>query len=218
MRVRLLALGLLAIGSAWADQSAIPDYEAARKLFWTQLHPGGGYTLYCGARFGRDRRSEAGEPVNIEHVYPASWMARELKCGTRAQCRARSPRFNRMEADLHNLYPALQAINDARGARRYGEIAGERWWRPDCDFEVDGASVEPRPRARGNIARAMFYMQQEYGLPLYARHAALLRRWAEADPPNPHDRARNDRIERLQGNRNPFLDGAPLPPPPTPSI
>ncbi len=65
----------------------------------------GGWTLYCGEPF-RDRSG-----LSVEHIYPASWMAEHLGCGSRKQCRQNSERFNYMEADLHNLYPALPSIN-----------------------------------------------------------------------------------------------------------
>ena len=87
-------------------------------------------------------------------------------------------------------------------------VNGERRLFGRCDFELDDQQrlVEPRPAVRGEIARAMFYMQQEYGVKIFRRQAELLRRWHRRDPPDAMERIRNDRIERLQGNRNPFID------------
>jgi hypothetical protein len=34
----------------------------------------------------------------------------------------------------------------------------------------------------------------------------MLKRWHETDPPNAHERLRNNVIQKLQGNRNRFID------------
>ncbi len=187
-----------------ADQTRIKDYEEARALFWSKLYSEGGETLYCGRSFGdRNRRG-----VNIEHVFPMSWAARELRCGRRKQCRANNPRFNRLEADLHNLFPSRKDINDVRGSFRFGDVRGERREYGSCDFEVDERRrvVEPRPVARGEIARAMFYMHSEYGLRIFSKLGRTLKRWHYEDPPSEQEKRRNDVIEDIQGTRNPYID------------
>jgi deoxyribonuclease-1 len=175
-------------------------------VFWRTLYPDGGRGLYCGEPFAPHDRA-----YNIEHVFPMSWVIRELRCGDRDRCRRTSERFNRIESDMHNLYPARKELNQARGAYRYGEIAGERPYRAGCDFELDPRArvVEPRPEARGEIARAMLYMERQHGMPLYRRTRALMERWHREDPPGPAERLRNDLIERVQGNRNPYVDADP---------
>lgn len=207
MKSRSICIALLAlavqVSPTTAQQVRIPDYETARHLFWSRLYPAGGETLYCGRKWRDDRRG-----LNIEHVFPMSWVTRALRCGRRKQCRDRSPLFNRIEADLHNLYPSWRVINDARSSYRFGEIAGELRYFGKCDFEVDEQNrvVEPRPAVRGEIARAMFYMQRAYGMVIYRRQAAMLLDWHRTDPPSDEERRRNDVIEKLQGNRNPFID------------
>ncbi len=136
------------------------------------------------------------------------WVTNELDCGTRKQCRKASERFNLIEADLHNLYPSRQDVNDARSAYRFGMLSGESRAFGDCDFEVNEQRrvVEPRPASRGEIARAMFYMKEQYGLTIFRRSGELLRQWHRQDPPGKHERWRNDRIEVIQGTRNMFVD------------
>jgi deoxyribonuclease-1 len=109
---------------------------------------------------------------------------------------------------MHNMYPARPELNSARGSLAYAEIEGEERRHGACDFEKDDRArrVEPRPAARGEIARAMFYMQHTYGLPIYPRQGETLLRWHRADPPDEAERRRNDAIARLQGRRNPFVD------------
>ena len=190
--------------SACDPAGAILDYEEARQYFWNDLYPAGGQTLYCGESFTAD--SHRG--LNIEHVFPMGWVKNELGCDTRKQCRASSDRFNRIEADLHNLYPSRVDVNDARSAYRFGEVPGERRAFGDCDFEVDERKrvAEPRPASRGEIARAMFYMKEEYGLTIFRKSGELLLQWHIQDQPSKHERWRNDRIEEIQGTRNMFVD------------
>lgn len=200
----VLLCGTAAQAGGGPGQTRIEDYEQARKLFWRHLYNDGGETLYCARQFGAGYNAG----INVEHVFPMAWVTNALKCGRRKQCRERSERFNRIEADLHNLFPARTEINDARGAMRYGEIPGERHWDGQCDFEVDEGrrAVEPRPAARGEIARAMFYMQDMYDLVIFNRQGALLKRWHRQDPVSAHERRRNEVIERIQGTRNKFID------------
>jgi len=146
--------------------------------------------------------------MNIEHVFPMSWVTHSLRCGDRNQCRDQSPQFNRIEADLHNLYPALIHVNKARSSFPFGLIAGEKRRFRGCDFEVNEFKriAEPRPAVRGNIARAVFYMSYTYGLPLFRKQKNLLLKWHQQDPPDRAEKRRNVAIEKLEGARNPFID------------
>ena len=96
---------------------------------------------------------------------PASWMKKAAGCPgrTREQCRKESQRFNLMEADLHNLWPAIGKVNQLRSNFAFAIIPLEEWDFPGCDFEVESRKVEPRPAARGEIARSMLYMAHQYG-------------------------------------------------------
>ncbi len=196
-----LCLSLLLVSPALADQTQIPKYRKARELHWEKLYPDGGFTFYCGDPF------EDKTGLNVEHIYAASWMAAFFGCRTREQCQATSERFNRMEADMHNLYPARADVNRARSNFLFGIIAGEPG-PEECDFEHNTSNriAEPRPRARGNIARAIFYMHKEYGLPIDTRMVNLLKAWNRADPVSCHEMRRNNTIEELQGTRNRFID------------
>lgn len=192
------------LGPSGGGQTGIETYEDARPVFWRQVYPDGGRTLYCDEPFGPGYN----RGLNIEHVFPMAWVTNALKCGTRNQCRRNSDRFNQIEADLHNLYPSRTEVNDARGAMRFGDIPGERRRFGRCDFEVDEGArvVEPRPGARGEIARAMFYMRDTYGMIIFDDLGRRLQRWHRDDPVSAHERQRNDAIEQIQGTRNEYID------------
>ena len=202
---RLLIIGISIVAwGAIAEPRAFESYFDALPVFWDQVYPNGGETLYCGKPFGKRR----GRSVNIEHVFPMAWAMKAEGCRSREQCRDLSLRFNRIEADMHNLYPSRKDINKTRSSFPYAMVQGEQRAFGKCDFELDHRKrrVEPRPEARGNIARAMFYMQDTYGLRIYRRQGELLRDWNRDDPPDREERRRNEVIASIQGNRNKFID------------
>ena len=131
------------------------------------------------------------------------------RIGIAAQCQ-----LTGLRKLLHNLWPAIGAINSSRGNKLFGEIPGNKralpWGVSDlnCDYERttgSNAVVEPRDVVKGDIARSLFYMHIEYGLPLNGM-MPMLQRWHAADPPNAHERWRNKIIQGLQVVRNRFID------------
>lgn len=193
------------------EQSANVDrsYRKTIPVFWNNVYPSGGATLYCAQGFDGGYHKH----VNIEHVFPMSWVMKGLRCGDRNQCRRSSERFRFIESDMHNMFPALSEVNKIRSAMSFSTIKGEKHLKLDsvsnCDFEVDFRKrrVEPRPAARGEIARAMLYMDDTYPeLELFKRQREMLIKWHQADRPSNLEKKRNDVIERLQGTRNRWVD------------
>jgi len=209
MRFFALIGVLLTITLSYMNVSAIENYQEAKKVFWKELYPKG-HTLYCRAKISGKRRKD----INVEHVFPMAWVKSSLKCGTRDECRINSRLFNEIEADLHNLYPSLAKLNYERQAYRFGTVKGEeRRYGPRCDFEVSKRYrvAEPRAAVRGDIARAMFYMEHRYeSLFLFKKQADILLNWHLKDLPSKEEFWRNDKIEKIQGNRNPFIDNPEL--------
>lgn len=110
--------------------------------------------------------------------------------------------------DLHNLFaaePDLEALRDGR------------------DYAAAGRGLEPADGWKGDVARALFYMDLRYdgeagGPDLRLVDAAArdgesalgllceLLRWNALDPVDAAERRRNDWIAKRQGSRNPFID------------
>jgi deoxyribonuclease-1 len=169
-----------------------------------ELYASGDETLRCARKSGRRK----GKDINIEHVFPMSWVTWHFKCGHRKDCRRNSGKFNMIEADLHNLWPSLKNINKARRSHLFGIVKSEKPFMRTCDFEVDERRrvVEPRPQVRGEIARSMLYTANEYGLKIRTKFGSTLKRWNRDDRVSAEEKRRNDAIEIIQGNRNPFID------------
>ncbi len=179
----------------------------ASDLFWSDLYAEGGWTLYCGLKFSGNGTTINNNKLVIEHIYPVNKMISFLNCDSRMQCRdSGNKKFMHMEADLHNLYPVWQNLHNFHYDSNYGVIKGEDWRYDGCDFERKNGIAEPRPLARGNIARAIFYMQNKYGVPIGKDLLTILKKWNNQDPPSKHELQRNSKIEEIQGNRNPYID------------
>jgi len=205
--LRILSILLFAV-SVMADQSSQYDYDRiVSGLFWHELYENGGWSLYCGLRLGNvPSLSVEGTRILIEHIYSSNRMIRALGCESRQQCFQEKPEFRQMESDLHNLYPVWLEASNVFHDSNYGEIAGEYWRFDNCDLERENGLFEPRPLARGNIARAIFHMHHTYQLPLDNETLATLKRWNVQDPPSKQEMIRNDKIQALQGKRNRFID------------
>jgi len=127
--------------------------------------------------------------------------------------------------DLHHLRPADKTINSSRNDLDFGE-GGKKHKECDCRRNSMGrgrGTWEPPDEIKGDIARSMFYMDVRYegtdantpDLQLvnaitdspspYLGQLCILFRWHKLDPPNELEKRRNDKIESIQGNRNPFI-------------
>lgn len=203
---------LMSFQQSYAENLPVENYdEVVLNTFWNDLYGNGGWSLYCGYRFDPARSLTEGRLFVIEQIYPVSWMLEHLSCNSRRQCRLdEKSRFTRMEADMHNLYPVWQEIDISRRDTRFGLIEGEDWRYDKCDFERRLGITEPRPLARGNIARSIFYMHNEYGVPIDKKMLKVLKSWNREDPPSKQEVLRNKVIEELQGNRNKFIDNPAL--------
>ncbi len=201
-------LFLCTIFSICVSAEKLNDYDyIATSSFWKELYPGGGWSLYCGYKFAVSKKTASGLNIGIEHIYPTARMTKDAACDSRMQCReSRNEKFIRMEADLHNMYPASQSVITHRYNFNYGLINGEDWRFEDCDLEWKSGVIEPRQIARGNIARAMLYMHSQYKIPVDRKTLVLYKVWNKVDPPSKQELKRNNIIERLQGNRNPYID------------
>ena len=185
-----------------AEQLGVKDFDSAKNLFWETLYPESGWTLYCGEYFN----SKTG--IAIEHIYPMSWVIKHLACDNQENCRTQTGQYQHIESDLHNMYPILETMDNVRKDYQFGIIAEEYREFFECDFEREATVniVEPRPLARGNIARAIFYVRDKYNLPVDIETIKLLIQWHLNDPPSKDEIRRNNIIESLQGTRNKYID------------
>lgn len=129
--------------------------------------------------------------------------------------------------DLYNLYPAGRALSDAQDDKAVpGVVTGGAVSIGGVTFGLtaDGiSSWMPQDDMKGDVARTIFYMATQYPASLWhgfsynmfvdnayptlnRRAVALLMAWHQSDPVDESERRRVDEVERVQGNRNPYVD------------
>ena len=125
---------------------------------------------------------------NREHVWPRSigWF-----------------QYSGAGSDLHHIRPCNSSVNSSRGNKKFGESSG--YYNP---ININGSGKD----YRGDSARIIFYMMvryteaDSYSFTSIAESLELLLKWNELDPVDDLERARNEAVYKIQGNRNPFID------------
>lgn len=159
------------------------------------------YYLYSGEgpkneAQAKQRNSRDLEGYNLEHVVPKSWYDSALP----------------MRDDLHHLFTESRQCNSDRGNLPFREVKGKARTLPDCGSKVGEEAFEPGA-GKGEIARAVLYFVTRHpGLvgdaaeEMSAADIPTLLKWHTQYPVTDYERHRNETIQDLQGNRNPFID------------
>lgn len=211
--------------------AAPASFEAAKTLSRQQVYQDRNQqgTFYCGCSWewtgrsggrvdldscGYRIRAQDTRAIRIEweHIVPASLFGQQRQCwqqGGRSNCKSSDPVFNAMEADLHNLTPAIGETNADRSNYRFGMLPDTPYQHGACDFKVDFPQrvVQPRDEVKGQIARTYFYMHDRYDLRMSAQQQRLLMAWHSQFPPSRWEEERNRRIAGLMGHSNEFITG-----------
>jgi len=162
----------------------------------------------CGFKYRKNKNRS--ERIEWEHIVPAWHFGYQLHCwqnGGRMTCRQTNKKFKQMEADMHNLVPAIGEINGDRSNFKYGMISGEKRVYGKVDMEISFADkrAEPSKRVYGEIARTYFYMRDRYGLRISQQQEKLFIAWNNLDPVTRWEKKRNKLIAEIQGDDNPYV-------------
>jgi len=136
--------------------------------------------------------------INIEHTWPQSRFSHKYAADVQ-------------KSDLHHLFPSDSKLNSIRGSFWFGEVDNPKQALKCGESKFGtwngrGQFFEPPEAHKGHVARALLYFSIRYNLPIDAQEEALLKKWNKAEPVDADERARNDAIMKIQGNRNPFVD------------
>lgn len=163
----------------------------------------------CGFKYRKNKSRS--ERIEWEHIVPAWHFGHQLQCwqnGGRLHCRKTNEQFRQMEADMHNLVPAIGEINGDRSNYKYSMVSGEpRAYGTPVNMEIVFKSriAEPPESVQGDIARTYFYMAKRYNLQISAQQKQLFIAWNNLDPVDDWERQKNQRVKAIQGDENTFI-------------
>jgi len=215
--------------------SSMVSLEIAKKeIKQVYLDSGQTKTLHCGCFFDKQKQvypnscdiTPSKHPINDKkiilkwvHAMPLSAFAGSMHCWNQLICTKSdgsmfkganccgsiSPKFKSMESDMHNLIPSFDwSIGTEKNPIEPVPFGGMEEYKVCTNGGV--ISKDPTAKARGNLARAYFYMSFLYRIQIQNTLEENLRAWHFEDPPDKMEEIRNSLIEQVQGNRNPFID------------
>lgn len=221
---------LLAASSVLASPSHPSSFSEAKKrarTIYSQNLPA--VSFYCGCAIKMEgkkwqpdlescgyqiRKQETrANRIEWEHIVPAWEFGHQLQCwqnGGRKNCSRNDKTFKRMEADLHNLVPAVGEVNGDRSNFRFSQWNAKPNQYGQCQMTIDfkARKAEPPAQARGRIARTYLYMQQTYGLKIASSQLKLFKAWDKSYPVDTIECQRDQAIAASQGNHNPWVQAA----------
>ncbi|RLA64337.1 MAG: hypothetical protein DRQ88_03850 [Epsilonproteobacteria bacterium] len=115
--------------------------------------------------------------------------------------------YRRMEADLYNIVPVIGAVNALKNGQTPAEIHIFVPQFGKCDLKIMKRHIDPPDELKGDVARIYFYMEASYPgrVSIPSKTKMLLRKWSQLDPVSFKECQRANKILRLQGNINFFV-------------
>ncbi len=164
------------------------EYSASRRIVFLTLDNLDGFVecVYTG-RSEHVTQMPNDRDMNIEHSWPQSHGATGIA-----------------KSDLHHLFPTDSKANSTRGSLPFGIVNSPNW--EEGGSKCDGDKFQVRPVYCGNIARAQFYFAVRYNKQIPSQVEKVLREWHKADPVDARELQRNNKVDEIQHNRNPFID------------
>ena len=229
---RILSLAVALLFAPAADALNLNNYHQNNfqqaKTFAAAINADAPGSFYCGCKIqwqgkkgipdlnscGYQVRKNANRAARIEweHVMPACEFGHQRQSwqdGGRKNC-SKDPDYRRIETDLHNLQPAVGEVNGDRGNFAYSQWNGSEQHYGQCEMKIDCKlnQAEPPARARGAIARTYFYMRDQYHLRISRQQTQLFTAWNKLYPVTIWECERDQRIAKVQGNHNPYVQQA----------
>jgi deoxyribonuclease-1 len=213
-------------------------------------------TIYCGATFSGKKITDANGFVPIkyqnranklewEHVVAAEHFGQGFdewhnhdkykECTTKTggmlggrDCASKlNHKFQYMQADMYNLYPAIGAVNAQRSNMKFAQITSlnqsnglfenvtlyvQKWAKKDdtCNkLKIERNKIEPPDRAKGIVARSYLYMADTYRVyRLSSSDKKLFKTWNKKYPVTKEECKRTKIIKRIQHSTNRIVQEA----------
>ncbi len=169
-------------------------YDGARRVMYNDLDKEENklcsvYTEMCVSFNGGMPNSSE---INCEHTWPQSKGAVGIA-----------------KADLHHLYTVDSKTNSTRGNNPFCETASggnaTETMSASGKNQLGVTCFEPKGSHKGTVARSMLYFSVRYDKSIDAEQEGFFRDW-NAREVTEKEMTRNNKIEKAQNNRNPFID------------
>lgn len=196
---------------------AVTDYRTYGTIWDMYSNCSGTYRNSDGTSGGVE---ECSAIYNREHSCPKSWWEHN-----NSSCK-------QMFTDIMHVIPTNSTVNSARSYWPYSEVGtatttyGNGTKVGTSSFSgYSGTAFEPADEYKGDLARIYMYMVTCYkdqnittgsGSQVFSYSSStldfttfgknLFMKWAAADPVSEKEKTRNDGVQSIQGNRNPFVD------------
>lgn len=195
--------------AAQINADAPADFYCGCKISW---HGKKGVPDLSSCGYSVRKNANRAERIEWEHVMPAWEFGHQRQCwqnGGRKSC-SKDADYRRIESDLHNLQPAIGEVNGDRNNFQYSQWNGGEQQYGQCSMKVDFKQklAQPPERARGAIARTYFYMRDQYHLRLSRQQTQLFTVWDKQYPVTSWECERDNRIAKVQGNHNSYVQQA----------
>jgi len=225
----LISNDAFAVGNNWND-----SFYQSKGTLESQVYYDGGSTLYCAAEFDREKNItlpegfvstkylDRKEELEWEHVVPVEnfgrafeeWregsplcMDKEGESFKGRRCAEKiNKEFRYMQSDMHNLYPAIGAVNGVRSNYNFQMLPNVSPSFGSCEMKIYNRKVEPPTQSRGQIARVYKYMQNTYPrFQMSKQQEKLMNAWDLTYEVDQWECTRAKRIGEIQGNENFFV-------------
>ena len=171
------------------------------------------YNRYSSEKFFFTSDNSAISGMNIEHSFPKSWWGGATNVAA--------------YKDLYHLYPSPRTGNSDKSNYPMDVVSNAKYSEEGYDKVGSGTHVktawEPGDRFKGDFARTYMYMAVAYGDLTFSEDgqktmnneaypglkpwaSALYCKWSSADRVDSLERARNNAVALIEGNRNLFID------------
>lgn len=213
------------------------SFNKAKRLLETKVYQDNRQTLYCSATFDHKKKItpplgfittkhvKRAKKVEWEHVVPAENFGRtfsEWRQGNKACVSSKGKSFKGrkcaeklnheyryMQADMHNLFPAIGAVNAMRSNYNFTMLPDVKSEFGSCDMRINNRKAQPPLQAHGRIARAYMYMESTYErYTMSKQQKQLMTAWHNMYPVSKWECTKALRIKAIQGNANNVVENS----------
>jgi deoxyribonuclease-1 len=232
-----LFLSIVSFHSFGSGNTTNNSFNKAKRALETKIYQDNRQTLYCAATFDDKKKItpplgftttkhvKRSKKVEWEHVVPAENFGRtfvEWREGSKACVNSKGKSFKGrrcaekvndeyryMQADMHNLFPAIGAVNAMRSNYNFTVLPDIKSKFGSCDMRIDNRKAQPPIEARGRIARTYMYMESTYQrYKMSKQQRQLMTAWDKMYPISKWECVRASRIKEIQGNANTVVENS----------